>query len=200
MLPLGSRRAALSMWAAPDWRPRLWWWHRGSDLPYTALTDLDTAARVINVFPEAREELERLLQATRDLDDIVRAGPPRADVAPVRPRLFPHAENQLAAAGGVQDVFGLLSERGDPGELFRDSGGRLEVTFSVPAGTTGPVQLQWESDAGNGSVDLSRALPDDWLFAGYPDQSILSSHSLWLRLGEQVLEVSIVRGDGGDER
>lgn len=76
-LPLGDRRAARCAWAAPEYRGRLWWWSRGCDLPHTALQDMQTAARVIHLFPEAREELERMLQAEQDLDSLCAAGEDR---------------------------------------------------------------------------------------------------------------------------
>ncbi len=76
-LPLGDRRAARCAWAAPEYRCRLWWWDRGCDLPHTALQDMQTAARVIHLFPEAREELERMLQAEQDLERLCKAGEDR---------------------------------------------------------------------------------------------------------------------------
>lgn len=72
-IPLGDRRAAQCAWAAPEFRERLWWWYLGCDLPHTALDDMQTAARVIHLFPEAREELERMLQAEKDLDNLLAA-------------------------------------------------------------------------------------------------------------------------------
>lgn len=77
-LPLGDRRAARCAWAAPEYRRRLWWWSRGCDLPHTALEDMQTAARVIHLFPEARKELERMLQAEQDLEHICAAGEDRS--------------------------------------------------------------------------------------------------------------------------
>lgn len=76
-LPLGDRRAARCAWVAPGYRKRLWWWSRGCDLPHTALQDMQTAARVIHLFPEARAELERMLQAEQDLDSLCGAGEDR---------------------------------------------------------------------------------------------------------------------------
>jgi hypothetical protein len=78
-LPLGDRRAAGYAWAAPRYRKRLWWWFLGSDLPHTALEDMHTAARVIHLFPEAREELERMLKAERDLEHLCAMGPSQQD-------------------------------------------------------------------------------------------------------------------------
>lgn len=79
-LPLGDRRAARCAWAAPEYRERLWWWHRGCDLPHTALQDMQTAARVIHLFPEAREELERMLQAEQDFENLCAASEGRGRV------------------------------------------------------------------------------------------------------------------------
>jgi hypothetical protein len=78
MLRLGTRRAARCAWAAPSSRSRLWWWQIGADLPATALDDLGTAARVIHLFPAARDELERLIRAEARIDQMV--APPPASV------------------------------------------------------------------------------------------------------------------------
>lgn len=70
LLPLGELRAARTAAIAPSYRRRFWWWHRGHDLPASALDSLGVAARILHLFPAAREELERLIQAERDLDQL----------------------------------------------------------------------------------------------------------------------------------
>ncbi len=73
-LLLGPRREERSTWCAPKMRKRLWWWHRGADLPHDALEHLETAARVIHAFPEAREELERLIRSEELLQQMAARG------------------------------------------------------------------------------------------------------------------------------
>lgn len=65
LLPLGSRRAAAIVWAKPEMRQRFWWWALGEDLPQTALEDLSTSARIIHLFPKARQELESMIVAEK---------------------------------------------------------------------------------------------------------------------------------------
>ena len=69
LLPLGPRRAANLLWVEPSIRKRLWWWELGMDLPRTALDDLDTAARILYLFPSAHEEFNNLIEAEQTLDD-----------------------------------------------------------------------------------------------------------------------------------
>jgi hypothetical protein len=69
-LPLGKLREAQNELFAPELRHRLWWWNRGADLPHDALLHLETAARVIHAFPEARAELERLIAAEEGIEGI----------------------------------------------------------------------------------------------------------------------------------
>ena len=69
LLPLGLRRAANLLWVEPSIRKRLWWWELGMDLPRTALNDLDTAARILYLFPSAEEEFKKLVEAERTLVD-----------------------------------------------------------------------------------------------------------------------------------
>jgi hypothetical protein len=118
ILPLGSRRAARSVWAAPEYRSRLWWWFRGSDLSETALDDLATAARVIHLFPEARKELERLVQVEGNIERIVRTDKLEAEVVSIFSHLkeryksaFPYTySEQLRIAASDQEDERLLLE------------------------------------------------------------------------------------------
>jgi len=72
LVPLGSRREAMCAWAEPSRRAQLWWWHRGSSLPHTALAELASSAWLIHVFPEARAEFERLIEAEDVMRDAVK--------------------------------------------------------------------------------------------------------------------------------
>jgi hypothetical protein len=111
-LPLGTRRAARCAWAAPGHRGRLWWWNRGCDLPHTALEDMQTAARVIHLFPEAREELERLLQAERDLDEMCAAGasPEPRKVIPLRDYLLNKLRPEVPDEDRKREPFLCIAE------------------------------------------------------------------------------------------
>jgi len=72
VLPLGERRAARCAWASPAKRRALWWWHKGSHLPWTALDDMSTVAELLYLFPQARAELEALITATKQLEELER--------------------------------------------------------------------------------------------------------------------------------
>ena len=102
-LPLGTRRAARCAWAAPLFRERLWWWHRGCELPHKALEDVETAARVIHLFPKAREELDRLIQAERDIEKAAASLPVRGTQTgePGRGKLISLREHILARLRAV---------------------------------------------------------------------------------------------------
>jgi hypothetical protein len=167
LVPLGSRRAARAAWAAPALRPRLWWWHRGADLPHSALSDLGTAARLIQIFPEAKEELERMLQAERDLDALreLPPGPSAADRPTERVivlevvRRRPGLAEGLALAAGGGEAEPLIELAGTPEielHITRRPSGRLEASMSDDAGILpdASVLLEWQGPTGSGSVLL----------------------------------------------
>ncbi len=109
LLGLGSRRAARSAWAAPRFRRRLWWWHRGADLPSEASEGLGMVARLIQLFPAAREELERLLRAEATLKELTRPTPTARVISPGARRAGPELAEltkryALAAATSRDDV------------------------------------------------------------------------------------------------
>jgi hypothetical protein len=82
LLPLGQTRVDRVRWASPRNRARLWWWHRGSDLPMTALDEMGTTARTLFLFPEARRHLDDLIAAERDIQRFraQRAGDPLVSI------------------------------------------------------------------------------------------------------------------------
>ena len=67
LVAMNQERAAALAWVAPDERPRLWWYAYGVDVPAHALDALSDAAHLLEVFPEAEAELERLRRAERVL-------------------------------------------------------------------------------------------------------------------------------------
>ncbi len=112
-LPLGPRRAAKAYWCTPEMRPRLWWWHRGADLPYNALEQLETAALVIQAFPEAREELEQMIQSAEILHKAARFSSdllPESQVAAVETAASGVPEN---VANVEEQIRSILSGMGD---------------------------------------------------------------------------------------
>ena len=61
-VPLNDSRSAAIAWVEPRQRKALWWWAHGADVPTDALDSLADAALLIQRFPEARAELERLIE------------------------------------------------------------------------------------------------------------------------------------------
>jgi len=118
-LPLGDRRAARCAWAAPRYRERLWWWFRGCDLPHTALQDMQTVARVIHLFPEARQELERMLEAEQILDSLCAAGRDRGrgKVISLREYLLRKFRPKTSSSGETRQMFVCVSGPRGPYDL-----------------------------------------------------------------------------------
>ena len=57
-----TRTSEALRWVAPRERDRLWWYSRGVELGADALDALSTAAELVCRFPEARVELDRLVE------------------------------------------------------------------------------------------------------------------------------------------
>ncbi len=117
LLPLGPKRAEKVRWVCPEKRSRLWWWQRGSDLPGAALDNLGTAARLIHLFPEARAELERLVQAEKQLEQMTSPAEHNPEVVSLAEYLAARYKSALPAdtarlpiAAADQDAERLLFE------------------------------------------------------------------------------------------
>lgn len=163
LLPLGSRRAAMAAWAEPSQRSRLWWWHRGAGLPHTALRDLGTAAWVIRVFPEARAELERLVEADGLIESMaedLRAAPVQTRAGPVAvgPRQVRfHASLSALAADTGGELGSVAFERGVTLELVRLHDRTIAAYLSDDAEVLadGDVAVRWSGPGGEGHLTLS---------------------------------------------
>jgi hypothetical protein len=68
LVPLNEVRAASLEWLKPERRRDFWWWADGVDVPPDALDGLSAAAHVLERFPGAGAELERLRAAQKVLD------------------------------------------------------------------------------------------------------------------------------------
>lgn len=192
-LPLGDRRAARCAWAAPSYRERLWWWFRGCDLPHTALQDMQTAARVIHLFPEAREELERMLQAEQDLDNLCTAGRDRSrgKVISLRDYLlakaFPVADSGRTPASVPEAcvAYGLAASHHEEKPLYctaeltvSTDGENLIVDIEHPAKPTADSLPVLEA-SGYAPLRARKALePDRFEFA--LSSSLFSAPEAWL--------------------
>lgn len=78
LVPLNTTRRAQAMELAPHVADRCWWWTLGVDVPDDALLALTKAAQLLAVFPQARQELDRLIREARDRG----ASPPSKEVPP----------------------------------------------------------------------------------------------------------------------
>lgn len=192
-LPLGDRRVACCAWAAPNYRERLWWWFLGCDLPHTALQDMQTAARVIHLFPEAREELERMLQAEQDLDNLCTAGSDRGrgKVISLRDYLlakaFPVADSGRTPASVPEAcvAYGLAASHHEEKPLYctaeltvSTDGENLIVDIEPPAKPTADSLPVLEA-SGYAPLRARKALePDRFEFA--LSSSLFSAPEAWL--------------------
>ena len=68
LIPLGGARGGVLAWVAPEHRARFWWRTVGADVPETGLDELSGAALVLTRFPDARGELQRLIEVQNYLD------------------------------------------------------------------------------------------------------------------------------------
>ncbi len=69
LIPIADLRAERTSQICPELRDRFWWWSQGWDVSPQGLDDLSGAAHVVSRFPEANDELTRLIRAQRLLDD-----------------------------------------------------------------------------------------------------------------------------------
>ena len=138
LVPLGALRAESVAWVDPSRRSEFWWWSSGAGIAASALDDLSSAAALIARFPEAREELERLIVAQTRLDDALRAKvTPFASAGPSRPTatvisLAEYLSKRLARHDGYQED-GRIRAAAAPvrREIFRNE--NVAVSWVAPS-------------------------------------------------------------------
>ncbi|MFH1438525.1 MAG: hypothetical protein ABIJ56_22645 [Pseudomonadota bacterium] len=121
LLPLGRRRAAGILWAEPSMRQKFWWWVLGQDLPETALEDLSTAARIIHLFPKARQGLEAMIEGEKafEVEAEARQTSGRKDIS-LREHILKSRYDALCRKETREGVLKLAADEGQELVLVRE--------------------------------------------------------------------------------
>jgi len=135
LLPLGQRREQGCSWAAPTMREKLWWHHRGLDLPADALDALATTARVLVQFPESKRQLDDLIHTEHQLQQMLQTPALATEDIDTSDAQAPAGAKSDAAESDADD---LNPSKADPRTLWDFS--HILAELPAHAAETGPAQ------------------------------------------------------------
>lgn len=186
---LGQRRAARCAWASPEYRHKLWWWHRGCDFPHNAIESLETTAQLIHVFPQAQEELDLLLKTEQTIQSLSSPDDEKTNVFSISDWIHSVGESkELAVAAG---------DRGGHRTLLKND----KISFSTNAGKLViDCEVKWDDSAKNvATIKVSglEDLPGTETLRGRYEFDLDSGHmkaasaTLVVRLRDEVLQIPL---------
>lgn len=120
LTPANEARGERAVAVAPAYRERFWWWCQGAAVAPSAVGALSSVAELLERFPEAQLELDRLRETLRSL-----AGEPRSKVISLRSWLA-----RRASAGPAERLQVAAADAPRYVDLLRTP--ELEISLRLP--------------------------------------------------------------------